>query len=114
VPTIVPSPGTVNAQIERTSTLLCRTAGIPKPKVQWLKNAKPIGENGAGRYTKLPDDSLLIKGKCAKENNLGNLIRNFQNNQKSLLQMSNWRTVPHSRVWPGMNSGNSESTQIWK
>jgi hypothetical protein len=72
-PTIVPSPGTVNAQIERTATLLCRTAGIPKPKVQWLKNAKAIGENGAGRYTKLPDDSLLIKGKCAKE-----IIRNCQ------------------------------------
>ena len=98
-PTIVPSPDTVHVQIERTATLPCRAAGIPKPKVHWLKNNKPISELAEKRYNQLPDDSLLIKG----------TFLNVKCKYSCKFKMSNWKISKSSPVLRTMSLGNSES-----
>ncbi|KAL3078999.1 hypothetical protein niasHS_014781 [Heterodera schachtii] len=64
VPSIVPGPDSVFAEIQRTVSIPCRAFGVPKPQIRWLINGEPIGTGERGekeRIVHLPDDSLLIK-----------------------------------------------------
>lgn len=61
-PTIVAGPEKLFVDIDHTVNIQCRTVGLPKPSVIWLKDDHtPIYANG--KFSVLPDNTLVIQSK---------------------------------------------------
>ncbi|KAM4877133.1 hemicentin-2 [Thomomys bottae] len=65
-PTIQPGPPVVNASVNHTALLPCRSSGVPTPLLSWRKDGAPLDPESP-RLEFLPDGSLRIQPVLAQD-----------------------------------------------
>lgn len=54
-------PSEVSVLLGEDVELVCKAHGVPTPRLQWLKDGKPVASGGAGRIRYVLEESLLFK-----------------------------------------------------